>query len=347
MRRKGKTPWLIRILSLFFAILFFYNANLTKFSKEDTGFTQLSAIAEKVPVNITYNQDKYFISGYDQTVDVELSSANKILLDKESNAETRSFSVVMDLTKYQEGTHEVPLELVGLPSAVKGKISPSKLTVTVDKKTSNKFKVEPVVDPTIFANGYEMDRAEVSPDSVTLVGGEEAIGKVARVVASVSEKSNVSDDFFEKVKPYAMDANNEPLDVRVEPDSVRVDVYLKLPTKKVKIKPVQTGSIPQGIKDFAFSAKQDEVEITGPKDVLDEINLIEVKVDTSGIKETVTNDYPIVVPKEVTVEPGSVSITVKPEKESEKTVKLNNKLSTARKNSDKIPLSDKKTKDSK
>lgn len=345
MRRRGKTPWLIRILSLFFAILFFYNANLTKFNKDETGFTQLSATAERVPVNVTYNQDKYFISGYDQTVDVELSSANKILLDKESNAETRSFSVVMDLTKYQEGTHEVPLELVGLPSAIKGKIKPNKLTVTIDKKASNKFKVEPVIDPTIFADNHELDSAEVSPDSVTLIGGEESISKVAKVIASVSEKSNVTSDFFEKVKPYAVDANNEPLDIRIEPESVRVDVYLKLPTKKVKIKPIQSGNIPQGIKNYTFSAEEDEVEITGPKDVLDEINLIEVKIDTSGIKETVTNNYPIVVPKEVSVEPANVSITVKPEKESEKTVKLDNKLSTARKNSDKISVSDKKSKD--
>lgn len=342
MSKSGKTPWLIRILSLFFAILFFYNANLTKFNKDDTTFSQLSAVAEKVPVNVTYNQDKYFISGYDQTVNVEMSSANKILLDKESNAETRSFSVVMDLTKYTEGTHEVPLELSGLPNAIKGKIQPSKLTVTIEKKASNKFTVEPAIDPNIFASGFEMDRAEIAPETVTLYGGEETVGKVARVIAGISDKSNVSGDFFEKVKPFAVDADNEPLDVRIEPDSVRVDVYVKLPTKKVKIKPVQSGSIPQDIKSYTFKPKEDEVSITGPKEILDEINVIELKIDTSNIRETVENAYPIVVPKEVSVDPKSIVVSVVPEKGQEKTAKLLPNVSTAKKNSDNISVGTKK-----
>lgn len=342
MSKSGKTPWLIRILSLFFAILFFYNANLTKFNKDDTNFAQLSAVAEKVPVNVTYNQDKYFISGYDQTVDVELTSANKILLDKESNAETRSFSVVMDLTKYSEGTHEVPLELSGLPSAIRGKIQPSKLTVTIEKKASNKFKVEPAIDPHIFASGFEMDRAEVDPESVTILGGEETISKVAHVFVGISDKSNVSGDFFEKVKPYAVDENNEPLDVRIEPDSVRVDVYVKLPTKKVKVKAVQSGSIPQDIKGYDFKLKEDEVNITGPKEIIDEINIIELKIDTSNIREPVENAYPIVVPKEVSVEPKSILVSVVPEKQTEKTAQLMPNVSTTKKKTDTISVEGKK-----
>lgn len=342
MNHSGKTPWLIRILSLFFAILFFYNANLTKFNKDDTSFAQLSAVAEKVPVNVTYNQDKYFISGYDQTVDVELTSANKILLDKESNAETRSFSVVMDLTKYKEGTHEIPLELSGLPNAIRGKIQPSKLTVTIEKKASNKFKVEPKIDPNIFASGFEMDRAEVDPESVTLLGGEETISKVAHVFAGISDKSNVSGDFFEKVKPYAVDENNEPLDVRIEPDSVRVDVYVKLPSKKVKIKAIQSGSIPQDIKEYDFKLKEDEVSITGPKEIIDEINNIELKIDTSNIREPVENAYPVVVPKEVSVEPKSILVSVIPKKQTEKTAQLIPNVSTSKKKTDTISVEGKK-----
>lgn len=348
MRRAGKTPWLIRILSLFFAVLFFYNANLTKFNKNEINFAQLIATAEKVPVNVTYNQDKYFISGYEQTVDVELTSANKILLDKESNAETRSFSVVMDLTKYKEGTHEIPLEIVGLPGAVKGNLTPNKLSVTIEKKASNKFEVKPQIDNNIFAEGYELDKVEIDPETVTLNGGEETINSVSQVIAGISanDKSNVTSDFFHKVKLYAIDENANLLDVRIEPDSVRMDIYVKHPTKTVKIKPVQSGSIPQGIKDYKLSVKEEEVNITGPKEILDEINQIELKVDTSNIKDTVSNSYPVVVPKEVTVEPKSVNVTIIPEKEKEKdkSAKLSKNISTSQKKSDKIPLSNKKTK---
>ena len=54
------------------------------------------------------------------------------------------------------------------------------------------------------------------------------------------------------------------------------------------------------------------VDIEGPKEVLDEINGIELKIDTTNNRETTTSSYAVVVPNGVKVTPETVSVTVKP-----------------------------------
>ncbi|MGX7013638.1 CdaR family protein [Vagococcus silagei] len=319
MEKQERVPWLLKILSLFFALLLFFNAN-TPYKGSDGGskLNELEATAENVPVNVTYNQDKYFISGYQQTVDVELKSVNKILLDKESNAETRSFSVVMDLTKYKEGTYEVPLEIVGKTGAIQAEVTPKKAHVTIEKKKKNNFKVEAAVDNKIFAPGYEMSEAIVEPATVELAAGNDTLNQVDRVIAGVSDKSGVSSDFTSRVKLYAINDKGETLEVQIKPESVRVDVKVDVPSKKVKVNPVQSGIIPKGIKNFTFSVKDDEVSIKGPKKSLDEINSLDLKIDTSNIRETTSSSYLVVVPNNIKVEPDKVFITVIPHSEESK-----------------------------
>lgn len=340
MKKDSKAPWFIRILSLFFAILLYYNANaILKDQTNKPSFERLEAISQNVPVHVTYNDEKYFISGYEPTVTVNLKSSNKILLDKESNSETRSFSIVMDLTKYKEGTFEVPLQIVGLPNSVKGTVTPSKLHVTVEKRQLNTFEVQPAIDPKIFATGYEMKSATTTPPTVTLSAGDEVLSQVSRVIAGVSDRTNVTEDFSQKVQVYAINNKGETLDVDIQPETVKVDVAVDVPTKKVKINPIQAGKIPRGVKDYTFSVKEDEVSIEGPKHILDEINSIDLKIDTSNIRETVSSSYIVVVPKEVTVDPETVFVTVIP---NENTSTSTKEKSTSTEKSDKISESEAK-----
>lgn len=315
MKSKERLPWLLKILSLFFAILLYFNANTSNQGGEQTiGLNDLEATAINVPVNVTYNQDKYFISGYKKAVSVKLTSANKILLDKESNSETRTFSVVMDLTNYKEGTYEVPLEVVGKPASVKASVQPAKIHVTIEKRKQNTFQVEPAIDSNIFATGYELEEATTDPPIVELSAGDGTLSQVDRVIAGVGDKENVSSDFSETVKLYAINKKGETLDVQIKPDEVKVNVVVTAPRKKVKVNPVQSGTIPQGIKDYTFSIKDNEVEIEGPKSIIDEISGIDLKIDTSNIRETLSGSYVVVVPKNIKASPETIFVTVTPNK---------------------------------
>lgn len=312
--KENRSPWLIRILSLFFAILLYYNANSLTLSSNNPNqhFNNLEATAENVPVNVTYNQEKYFISGFEDTVQVDLTSSNKILLDKESNAETRGFSVVMDLTKYGEGHFDVPLEIIGLPKSIQATIEPDILSVVIEKRQTNAFKVEGAVDSKIYADGYETESIVIDPPVVNISGAESSIKEIDRVIAGISDKSNITGNFSEKVKPYAINKDGEPLNVTIDPETVSVQVGVTVPSKRVRVTPIQSGIIPKGIKDYTFSIQNDMVDLEGPKEILDEINGIDLKIDTTNIRETMSSFYVVVVPRGVKANPESVFVTIKP-----------------------------------
>ncbi|MBT1022660.1 hypothetical protein KJW59_20230, partial [Enterococcus faecium] len=84
----------------------------------------------------------------ENAVTVKLSSANRVQLNAEANEDTRMFRVTADITKLGEGTHEVPLKIQNLSSAVTAKIEPSTITVTVEKKVIKDFDVETLIPST-------------------------------------------------------------------------------------------------------------------------------------------------------------------------------------------------------
>ncbi|MGY3751018.1 CdaR family protein [Vagococcus acidifermentans] len=313
MKKNNRHPWFIRILSLFFAILLYLNANTTpRSSRVTTQSRVFESVAANVPLVVTYDEDKYYVSGHPETVDVKLKSDNKILLDKESNSETRGFSVRADLSGMSEGTHDVQLETINLPNNMEATITPSRIQVTIEKKENNSFVVEPAIDKSIFATGYSLKSATVTPTTVKIEAGNDTLSRVARVIASVTDKQNVTEDFSQNVTLYAVDNEDQIMDVRINPTTARVDVSVQAPTKRVRINPVQSGTIPSGIREFQFELRDDIVEISGPQDVIDGIEAIELKIDTSNIRKTVSSSYPVPVPRSVTAKPETVLVTVTP-----------------------------------
>ena len=92
--------WLV-IVSIFFSILLFLTAttsNYTHVGSQVSGATEtFTHTLTNVPIDIKYDSDKYFISGYSYETEVYLTSINRVKLDSEINSDTRSFKVVADL----------------------------------------------------------------------------------------------------------------------------------------------------------------------------------------------------------------------------------------------------------
>lgn len=152
-------------ISFLFALLLFVNANATNIKNNVNQLSNLTTYdltLHDIPVQVTYDDSKYFISGFDSNVSVYLTSYNRIRLDAERSDSTRSFSVVADLSKIQDGTVNVPLRLQGLASGVNGQIDPSQISVTVQKKASEEFEVTPVVNQSQLADNYTLDNITLS-----------------------------------------------------------------------------------------------------------------------------------------------------------------------------------------
>ena len=103
------------ISSLFFACVLFIYATSTNFQNSNTtrqvkSETYTNTIAN-VPIDIHYDDDQYFISGFASEVSVVLTGANRVTLASEMQESTRKFKVTADLTDASVGTIEVPLNI--------------------------------------------------------------------------------------------------------------------------------------------------------------------------------------------------------------------------------------------
>ena len=140
--RQRKSNIMYGLLALLFSLVLFFNANgsnlqnglITPGSYEET--------LTEVPVQTTYDSEKYFIQGYEPTVTVKLASVNRVQLNAETNAETRNFRIVADLNKLKTGTHDVPLEVQNISNSVTASVNPKIFTVTIEKKVTRTYPVE-------------------------------------------------------------------------------------------------------------------------------------------------------------------------------------------------------------
>ena len=164
MRKASQKSWFNGLLSLLFALLLFFNANATGNNPSNSGSSQTySETLNNIPVQVQYDKDKYYVSGFEESVNVHLRSENRIQLNMESNADTRNFQVVADLTKLPLGTSEVPLTVRGLSSAVTAEIEPKTVTVTIEKRVTKKFDVEAQLSDNIEKEGYKVKNISVDP----------------------------------------------------------------------------------------------------------------------------------------------------------------------------------------
>ena len=155
------------ISSLFFACVLFIYATSTNFQNSNTARqvkseTYTNTITN-VPIDIHYDDDQYFISGFASEVSVVLTGANRVTLASEMQESTRKFKVTADLTDVSVGTIEVPLNIENLPNGMTAVATPQKITVKVGKKVKRDgMIVVPQVDQSQIDPKLQIDSVTVS-----------------------------------------------------------------------------------------------------------------------------------------------------------------------------------------
>ncbi|WP_430597483.1 CdaR family protein [Enterococcus sp. AZ177] len=313
MKIPYQSNWFSGLLALLFALLLFFNANASGNLSDITGGSQVyDEMLYNIPVQLEYDQDKYFVSGYEETVNVHLSSANRIQLNLEANEDTRNFQVVADLTKTPIGTSEIQLRVKGLSTAVTAEIEPKTITVTVENKVTKSFDVEAQLPESIEAEGYKVEKIAVSPKTVEITTGEETAKAITRVIAPLSNVKQSVDTIKQTVNVQAIDSKGQVLSIENPAPQVKVVVDLTLPSKEVGLTISPTGSPPTGVENFTFNLSEQKVEIRGTKSVLDAIDTIELPVDISNIKSSTKQKIKIPTNTEYIVSPEEVEVTINP-----------------------------------
>lgn len=204
LKKKKRSNIVYGLLALFFSLLLFFNANGSNFQNSIASSETYDEIAQNVPITINYDSDEYYIQGYENTVDVTLSGANRVQLNAEANEETRNFEVIADLTDLGEGTHDVPLEVENLSNSVDANTEPDTMTVTIEKRVTKNFQIDTQEFEDKLQDGFELEDTAVSPQEVEVTSGEQTMEEISRIIIS-SDLEAINEDVSDSFPLQAVD----------------------------------------------------------------------------------------------------------------------------------------------
>ena len=145
MEKIYNNPWFMKVVALVFAILLFAyvnssnNRGQTTSSVDGLSATTTDTILD-VPIVVEIDQDNYYVTGFPETVSVEISGPSSIVLNTKT---TKNFDIVAtDLDSLGVGTHRIELVAEGLSPQLKYKISPQEVTITIEEKKVETFSVD-------------------------------------------------------------------------------------------------------------------------------------------------------------------------------------------------------------
>ncbi|EMF0249370.1 hypothetical protein NAG51_000093 [Enterococcus hirae] len=315
--KEKRTSILYGFVALLFSIILYFNANGQTMQNTLSGNESYSQTASDVSIQLLYDTDKYYIHGYENTTTVKLASANRIQLMAEANEDTRTFRVTADLAHLGEGTHEVPLKIKNLSSAVTAKLQPETITVTIEKKVTKDFEVKAILPTETTPSGYNLTETTVDPTKVTITTGDKTLAEIHQVVAKVNPSMITDDGVNSNVSVQALNSAGEPLNIVSDPVQVNVTSDAIKPKKTVSLYGIQQGTKGEGIKNYNFKFSELEAEVTGTTEQLAQIgDSIAVPIDISGITHRTTRTIQIPIEQGMSVSPKSVKVEITPVLES-------------------------------
>lgn len=218
-------------LSIFLALLLFFYATTTNYKNSESSASNNESetyihTLSGVPIDIEYDTNKYFISGFSSTVAVELRGSNRVLLQRESDESTRTFQVIADLRELTDGTQTVTLQLANLPPGVSATLAPDAITVKIGKKVSQSLAVEGVIYSNQLASGYSVSKITVDVSSVKVTTDEETMAKIDHVEAVVVDISNLDSNYSGTAKLQAVDSDGNALPVVLSETEANIQVVV-------------------------------------------------------------------------------------------------------------------------
>lgn len=261
-----------------------------------------------VPVYVDMDSQLYTVTGLPESVTLRIEGSSSSLLAVAGNASYRVKTP--NLNELGTGKHMITLQVTGLPSGVKGTVSPETVEIMIEKKATVELPVSVNVNRANLPGAYKSGQALVSPARVTISGPESLINQVENVLATVTVPENTKADYTSSVAVQALDATGKPLALKVEPEQVQVRVPITTNSKKVPLVLTTTGSAGS---QYTYQLKSDikEVTILGAQEILDRLTAIPVVVDVSQMTKTTTQVVKLTLPIGVdSVTPENISVEV-------------------------------------
>lgn len=305
-----ESKWGLRLIALVLALIFFLSVNNmfgNIFNADNLG-QKSSETIEDVPVQVKYDNTSLYASEVPNKVDVEISGPQSQVLKAENG---ESIKAVLDLSEEKAGKHTTQFQVNGLNKDIDYNVKPKETTINLEEKVSKTLKVEPDVSNNDLDPEYKVSEQSVSPETVKVTGGKNQIDKIAYLKATYKNKSKISKDTTDVAQITAFDRNLNKIDVMVQPNEVNLSVKVEDYSKKVKVKTKAVGSLSNGREVDNIELDNEEVEIYGNKEDLEDIDEITANIDLDDVAGSTEKDITFEVPDKVTkVSPKDTTATI-------------------------------------
>lgn len=279
---------------------------------EDTSIKLTSNKTEtvSVPLSLTVNSNKYFVTGYPEKVKVELTGPAALIT---TTANTQNFNVYADLSSLSVGKHSVRLQAEGLNSELRYKLKPAKIDIDIQPRKTVDYPLSIKYSKDNVAPGFEAGKPTTDVDQVQVTGASSQINRIDKVVAQLSIPQNATSTVSNQAIVEALDKNNKTVNVVITPSTVNVN----LPITQGESKEVPIKLQPKGVddnKEFTLTSDVKKVKVFGTQKQLNNIKEVIVDVDTSTIKEDVEEKRVALDAKLNDVagfDPDSISVKIK------------------------------------
>ncbi|MBT2733106.1 CdaR family protein [Carnobacterium sp. ISL-102] len=316
MEKIYNNPWFIKIVALAFAILLFTyvnssnNRGQTTSNVDGLSATTTDTILE-VPIVVEIDQDNYYVTGFPETVSVDISGPSSIVLNTKT---TKNFDIVAaDLDSLGVGTHTIELVAEGLSPQLDYKVSPEEVTITIEEKKVETFSVEVEFDDSLIEEDFEAGTPTIDYETIELTGTASTIDQVEEVKVVVNGEKGITEDIVQTLPIVVSDADGEKLDVELNPSEVTVSIPVDPIRKEVPIVLNQMGTADADLSYELGISNQSAttVAVQADNEILSSLSSYPIDIDVTDITETTTQTIELPLLDGVTIiDPEKIDVTI-------------------------------------
>ncbi|MDR2510309.1 MAG: hypothetical protein LBC77_06665 [Spirochaetaceae bacterium] len=183
--------WPAKVLALVVAILLYIFQQLNG----------MTSVRYDISLSRDENPELVPTTALPSKVRITLSAVNNDL----SATSEEDFSALVDLSVYEKpGTYAVPVKINGMENVrdfdrFNVNVTPSEITLTLDRREGKYFTVEPVIRGDV-APGYELVQRSIMPRQVYVEGPAGMIEKLKSVTTEVIDLTGTTEDISRTVK---------------------------------------------------------------------------------------------------------------------------------------------------
>ncbi|MGT2756933.1 CdaR family protein [Streptococcus ovuberis] len=218
-------------VSFVLALFLFVYASLSNFQTTSLAKTSSSETFTNtiynVPINLSYNNEAYFISGFTSDVTVQLTSSNRVTLQKESQEATRSFIVTADLNDFESGSHDIPLRIENLPTGVNATVIPASITAKIGKRVTSTLPIRAEIAAEQIEEGVTISSLATKVTEAEVTTDESTMAKIDHILATLPSDQTVSENITSTVTLKAVDAEGNLLPAIISPEETTMVIKVK------------------------------------------------------------------------------------------------------------------------